>query len=220
MDAESVPIAESGTLTIPNIVWDRTKSISAAIAPLASQTIIGRAAVDGVAASLGISRRQVYVLIKRNRDGSGLLTDLAPGRSSGGKGTSRLSDEVEGLVRDLRKQFLTRQKRTLAAVHRDIAAACRARGLPAPSRNKVERRILALNPVEVGRRRGGQDAVWSLQAAEDRLNPPPQRLRADAIGDSDLLARLGRRSDLLAQLVCSAPAFRPICWAAAFCRRS
>ena len=59
VDAESVPIAESGTLTIPNIVWDRTKSISAAIAPLASQTIIGRAAVDGVAASLGISRRQV-----------------------------------------------------------------------------------------------------------------------------------------------------------------
>ena len=166
MDVESVPIAESGTLTMPDDVWHRTKSVSAAIAPLASQTIIGRAAVDGVAASLGISRRQVYVLIKRHRDGSGLLTDLAPGRSSGGKGTSRLSDEVEDLVREMvRKQFLTRQKRALAAVYRDIAAACRARGLPAPSRNTVERRILALNPVEVGRRRSGPDAVRSLQAA-------------------------------------------------------
>ena len=127
MDAESVRIAESGTLTMPDVVWDRTKLISAAIAPLAAQSIVGRVAVDAVVASLGISRRQVYVLIKRLRDGSGLLTDLAPGRSSGGKGASRLVDEVEDLVRVMvRKQFLTRQKRTVAAVHREIAMACRA----------------------------------------------------------------------------------------------
>ena len=166
MDAEPVPIAESGTLTMSDDVWDRTRSVSAVIAPLVTQAIVGRAAVDAAASSLGISRRQVYVLIKRHRDGSGLLTDLAPGRSSGGKGTSRLSDEVEDLVREMvRKQFLTRQKRTLAAVHRDIAAACRTRGLPVPARNTVERRIRALNPVAVGRRRGGPDAVRSLQSA-------------------------------------------------------
>lgn len=130
MDAESVRIAESGTMTMPDVMWNRTKSVSAAIAPLAAQSIVGRVAVDAAAASLGISRQQVYVLIKRHRNGSGLLTDLAPGRSSGGKGTSRLVDEVEDLVRAMvRKQFLTRQKRTVAAVHRDIAVACRARGL-------------------------------------------------------------------------------------------
>ena len=44
MDAESVRIAESGTLTMPDVVWDRTKLISAAIAPLAAQSIVGRAA--------------------------------------------------------------------------------------------------------------------------------------------------------------------------------
>ena len=85
MDAESVRIAESGTLTMPDVVWDRTKLISAAIAPLAAQAIIGTVAVDAIAASLGISRRQVYVLIKRHRDGSGLLTDLAPGAPPVGK---------------------------------------------------------------------------------------------------------------------------------------
>jgi len=110
------------------------------------------------------------VLIKRHRDGSGLLTDLAPGRSFGGKGTLRLPDEVEDLVREvIRKQFLTRQKRTMAAVYRDIVAACRARGLPVPARNTVEGRIRALNPVEVGRRRGGRDAVRSLQSAGDAV---------------------------------------------------
>ena len=166
MDAESVRIAESGTLTMSDVVWDRMKLISAAIAPLATQSIAGRVAVGAVAASLGISGRQVYVLIKRLRDGSGLLTDLAPGHSSGGKGASRLVDEVEDLVRVIvRKQFLTRQKRSVAAVHRDIAMACRAQALPVPSRSSVERRIRALNPVEVGRRRGGPDAVRSLQSA-------------------------------------------------------
>lgn len=166
MDAESVRIGESGTLTMPEVTWDRAKAISVVIAPLAAQTIVGGAAVDAAASSLGVSRRQVYVLIKRHRDGSGLLTDLAPGRSSGGKGTPRLPDEVEDLIREMvRKQFLTRQKRTMAAVYRDIAAACRARELPVPARNTVERRIRAMNPVEVGRRRGGPDAVRSLQSA-------------------------------------------------------
>ena len=166
MDAESVHIAESGTLTMPDALWDRTMRVSAVIAPLAARAIVGRAAVDAAALSLGVSRRQVYLLIKRHRTGSGLLTDLAPGRSSHGKDTWRLTAAVEDLVREVvRKQFLTRQKRTQAAVYRDIAGACRMRQLPVPARNTVERRIRALNPVEVGRRRGGPDAVRSLQSA-------------------------------------------------------
>jgi putative transposase len=166
VDAESVRFAESGTLTMPDVLWDRTKTVSAVIAPLAARAIVGRAAVDAAVLSLGISRRQVYVLIKRHRAGSGLLTDLAPRHSSAGKGTWRLKAEVEDLVREVvRKQFLTRQKRTMAAIYRDIAGACRMRELPVPARNTVERRIRALNPVEVGRRRGGPDAVRSLQAA-------------------------------------------------------
>ncbi|MBE0009653.1 MULTISPECIES: Mu transposase C-terminal domain-containing protein [Micrococcaceae] len=170
MDAESAPIREPGTLTMPDVLWDRTKSVSAVIGPLAARTVVGRAAVDAAAAALGVSRRQVYVLIRRHRGGSGLLTDLAPSRSSGGKGTVRLSEEVEDLVRVMvRKQFLTRQRRTLAVVYRDIAAACRARQLPVPARNTVERRIRALNPVEVGRRRGGPDAVRPLQSAGDEV---------------------------------------------------
>ncbi|WP_186760126.1 Mu transposase C-terminal domain-containing protein [Arthrobacter alpinus] len=170
MDADFTHIGELGTLTMPEALWDRAKTISAVIAPLSMQVVVGGAAVQAAALALGISRRQVYVLIKRHRDGSGLLTDLAPGRSSGGKGTARLSGEVEDLVREIvRKQFLTRQKRTLAAVYRDIAAACRARQLPVPARNTVERRIWALNPVEVGRRRGGPNAVRPLQSAGDEV---------------------------------------------------
>lgn len=121
---------------------------------------------DSAAVELGVSRRQVYVLLDRYRRGSGLVTELAVHRSTGGKGGNRLPEPVEEIIRDLiRRRFLTRQKRSLAAVHREIARACVARGLKAPTRNTVARRISALNPVEVGRCREGADAVRPLQSA-------------------------------------------------------
>ena len=76
MDAGPERNGAFGTVTMPDALWDRTKKISTVIAPLAIQTTVGRAAVDAAALSLGISRRRVYVLIKRHRDG--VLTDLAP----------------------------------------------------------------------------------------------------------------------------------------------
>ena len=42
----------------------------------------------------GLSRRQVYVLIRRVRQVPGLVTDLALGQSSSGKGKGRLPELV------------------------------------------------------------------------------------------------------------------------------
>ena len=86
METESVRISEPGTLTMPDVAWDRTKQISAVIAPLAARALVGGAVVDEAARALGVSRRQIYVLIKRHRDGSGLLTDMAPGAPAVGRG--------------------------------------------------------------------------------------------------------------------------------------
>src|SRR5699024_11987835 len=58
-------------------------------------------AADEAALSLSISRRQVYVLLERYRQGTGLVTDLASRRSDGGKGGSRLSGPVEQVIREL-----------------------------------------------------------------------------------------------------------------------
>lgn len=82
---------------------------------------------DRAAAELGVSRRQVYVLLGKYRQGSGLVTDLAVRRSTGGKGGHRLPEPVEEIIRDLiRGRFLTRQKPSVAALHREIASACAA----------------------------------------------------------------------------------------------
>ena len=44
MGAESARIAEPGALTMPDSLWDRTKKVSAVIAPLAGSGIVGAAA--------------------------------------------------------------------------------------------------------------------------------------------------------------------------------
>lgn len=166
MDSDQVRIAAQGQLTMSDAAWKQARSRAAVIGALAAQNKIRLDDADKAAAELGISRRQVYVLLGKYRQGSGLVTDLIVRRSSGGKGGHRLPEPVEEIIRDfIRRRFLTRQKRSVAALHREIAGACAARGLKAPTRNTVSRRISLLNPVVVGRRREGAEAVRPLQSA-------------------------------------------------------
>jgi putative transposase len=106
------------------------------------------------------------VLIRRWRAGEGLASDLLPGASSGGRGGGRLPDEVEAVVRQvLRTRYLTRQRRTAASVCREITRECKARGLRAPSRGTVLRRIANLDPVKTVSAREGADAARALRPA-------------------------------------------------------
>jgi putative transposase len=170
--ADETVAAERGLLTAPDEAWDVAVRRAEVIGPLARLDVVGRGAVDAASAQLGISRRQVYVLLRRWRAGEGVVSDLLPGRSSGGRGGQELPDEVEVVIREvLRQQYLTRQKKTVAAVCREITRICRTRGLRVPSRGAVERRIAGLDPVERARRREGPDAARALQAAGGV--PPP-----------------------------------------------
>ncbi|GAA3083757.1 hypothetical protein GCM10020000_82450 [Streptomyces olivoverticillatus] len=80
------PVAERGVLTAPAEVWDAAVRQAEVIGPLAEKSRVGLADADEAAARLGISRRQVYVLLGRWRAGEGVVSDLLPGRSSGGRG--------------------------------------------------------------------------------------------------------------------------------------
>ncbi|MCB1893479.1 DDE-type integrase/transposase/recombinase [Accumulibacter sp.] len=166
MASEAVPIAEQGVATLPGKVWELARLRSEIIGPLAALEVVGHQAADTAAQTLGLSRRQVYVLIGRARQGAGLVTDLAPGRSGGGKGKGRLPEPVERIIRELlQKRFLTKQKRSLAAFHREVAQACKTQKLGVPARNTVAQRIAGLHPAKVARSRGGPDAARPLQGA-------------------------------------------------------
>lgn len=92
------------------------------------------------------------------------MTDLVPGQSGGGKGKGRLPEPVERVIHELlQKRFLTKQKRSLAAFHREVTQVCKAQKLRVPARNTVALRIASLDPRKVIRRREGQDAARDLQ---------------------------------------------------------
>jgi putative transposase len=136
MVPESPPIPQRGLLTLSDAAWAQAVLRSQTIAPLAALRAVGRAQADEAAAQLGLSRRRVYVLIQRYRQGLGVATDLTPGRSDGGKGKRRLPEPVERLIRErIQKRFLSRPKCTLAALYRDVARACRSQGLPVPAQH-------------------------------------------------------------------------------------
>ncbi|MGI8311488.1 DNA-binding domain-containing protein [Saccharopolyspora hattusasensis] len=160
------PAVERGVLTAPGPVWDAAVRRAEVIGRLAEKSTVGLAAADEAAAELGVSRRQVYVLVGRWRAGEGVVSDLLLGRSSGGRGNGRLPDEVEAIVREiLRTRYLTRQRRSVAAVCREIARRCRVRGLRVPSRGTVLRRIAQLDPVKSVSAREGADAARSRRSA-------------------------------------------------------
>ena len=123
MATDTAPITEHGVATLPEQAWERARRRAEIIGPLAQSETVGHEAADAAAQVLGLSRRQVYILIRRARQGSGLVTDLVLGQSSGGKGKGRLPEPIERIIRDLlQKRFLTKQKRSLAAFHREVAA--------------------------------------------------------------------------------------------------
>lgn len=170
MDGDQDEMAAPGLLAVPEREWEQARLRSRVIGRLAERDPVRLAAVDEAAVQLRISRRRVYVLLERYRQGSGLVTDLVPGRSDGGRGGGRLAEPVEQIIRELvRQRFLTRQKRSIASLHREITRACAVRGLPAPARNTVAARIARMNPVEVGRRREGAESIRPLQSAGDEV---------------------------------------------------
>ncbi|TVT57867.1 MAG: DDE-type integrase/transposase/recombinase [Azoarcus sp. PHD] len=166
MASEAPRITEQGVATLPDKAWELARLRSEIIGPLAALEVVGHQAADAAAQALGLSQRQVYALICRARQGTGLVTDLAPRQSSGGKGKGRLSEPVERIIRELlQKRFLTKQKRSQAAFHREVARACKAQALRVPARNTVALRIASLHPAKVARSRGGPDAARPLQGA-------------------------------------------------------
>ena len=165
-------VPERGLLATPADEWERAVRRAEVIGPLAGAGVIGAAAVDQAAAELGNSRRLVYELVARWRRGQGVVTDLVPGRSSGGRGRHRLREDVEAVIGDVvRRYYLSRQRRPVAAVHREVIRVCRSRGLPAPSRGAVGRRIAGLDPTEVVLRRQGPDAARTRHSAGGQAPP-------------------------------------------------
>jgi len=166
MPDASERVDERGLLTASDRVWGLAKRRAEVIGALAADGVVSVDAADTAAVELGITRRHVYTLVRRWRCGTGVVSDMLPGRSGGGAGSGRLAEPVEAVVRDvLHRKYLARQRPSAAVVYREITQTCRSRGLRVPSYNAVARRIARLDPVVSVRRREGADAARSRVGA-------------------------------------------------------
>lgn len=65
----------------------------------------------------------------------------------------------------LQQRYLSKQRRSVAVVHREVVRRCRARGLRVPSRGTLQRRIAKLDPVMRVSAREGAEATRPLASA-------------------------------------------------------
>lgn len=166
VDERAVMVVERGLLSVPEEMWALAVRRAEVIGRLARGAVVGLGAADAAAAELGVSRRQVYLLLGRWRAGEGVVSDLLPRRSSGGRGREHLPAEVEAVMRDVvQTRYLSRQRRSVAVVHREITRVCRTRGLRVPSRGTLVRRIAKLDPVAAVTAREGADAARPRRSA-------------------------------------------------------
>src|SRR3546814_10704896 len=116
------------------------RSRFAVLSEPADRSSIGTAVVVDAAEQLGASPRRVYVLVSKFRNGGGSVTDLLVSAPAGGRGRSRVPAEVEEVIAEhINREFLARQKLSVAALHRHIALACHRAGLP------IDRKSTRLN---------------------------------------------------------------------------
>lgn len=142
-------------LTVSGPVWRETAKRARVISDLAEMDDCTTAQVDEAASKLKIGRAMVYRLLarfKESRDTSSLLP-TRPGRKTGGQ---MLKKAQERIISDLiRKVYLSKQKPTVAALHRTIALECFNAKVPIPSYKAVQSRITRLDPQKTALAREG-----------------------------------------------------------------
>ena len=139
--------------------WEIARRREAIIRPLAEQPSLEPEAVAEAAHNLDVSRSLLYHLLRlyRKRPQTSTLLLRRKGRPLG---SHQVSEPVEAIIDEsIRNFFLTRERPRLADLMRQIASACQSRHLPAPNFRTVKRRLAALDPSVVMRKREGAKAA-------------------------------------------------------------
>lgn len=166
MDSNDSVLIEKGLLSASGSEWECARLRAEIIAPLAQLKVVTWDLADNAAVQLGLSRRQIYALIKRYRHGQGLVSDMLLNKSNGGKGKSRLPEAVEQIIREvLRSHYLNKQKLSETVIWNEIKQRCRKHNLSVPALNTVRLRIQWLDPYVLTRKREGIDAARTLQSS-------------------------------------------------------
>jgi putative transposase len=141
---------------IPEAAWQEAERRAQVVRPLLDADRRPRRLIQAAAATLGLSERQTYTLLRRCREAGGALTALLPATSSGGRGKPRLPLASEAaLTRIIDEVYLTPQRLSPARVVLEVVGRCRAAELRPPSPSTIRRRLRQL--PHAARRQRGED---------------------------------------------------------------
>lgn len=164
-------ITESGAIRLSDAIWAKARYRAEVIGEIAEKKVISTAVAAEAARKLDLSERTIYSLVHKWRESGGSITSLVSRGSSGGKGGSRLSTQVELLISEaITDTYLSRQKPTVASLMRVIKERCHKANLThTPAMNTVRSRINKLQREEVIYLREGRNATRKLQAVEGQF---------------------------------------------------
>ncbi|QOF75015.1 transposase (plasmid) [Aminobacter sp. SR38] len=182
MEEHASPIAERGTLGLSEEARQEAQHRYPVIAPLAAQELVSALDARGAAALLGMSTRSVYTLVARFRASGGLMSSLAPGKPSGGRGRSRMPERVDDIVTAaIYDTYLTRQKRRIVRLVEEVQLRCKKAGLLAPSAKTIRRRLETIRAEEVALRRDGPRSIAARRLTSAAGHGPVPRGPLDIV---------------------------------------
>lgn len=159
---------------IPDGKWAEAVRRERTIRPLAAARRSDPAAVTAAARDLGLSRSQIYRLVRAYRE-KPVAQSLVPEKPGPRRGACLLRSDVEEIIQKaIDTTYKRRERPTQQHLLREIRATCRAAGLKPPSRKAVSARIAARPLREVAKAREG------AKSARNRYGPAHPGLRPSA----------------------------------------
>lgn len=145
--------------------WEYAKRCYEIIKPLLKRQRKGESLHQKISEQYAVSVSTLYRWVRQYRN-TGLLSSLLPVKRQGGKGKSRLSEEIDSIIEHVIKtHFLTDQNHSMRDAAEEVRRLCAQAGLKLPHENTVRKRIGWISERERIARRQGR------RAAIDRFEP-------------------------------------------------
>ncbi len=130
---------------------------------------VGRAAVEKIAAELGIHPATVYRLIRKFRP-ERKVSALLPGQRGRPNGMRAISEAVEEIIDEtIKSVYLVPERPPMKELVRQVAMRCRMRGEQPPTERTIKSRVDKIDPMLRARRRRDETKVEALTAVPGKL---------------------------------------------------
>jgi putative transposase len=147
ISSEKVEKKEIDLSIISEKDWQEAQKRLAIIQPIIKSKGDGEL-VAQLAKSHSVHIATIYRWIEKYEE-TGLLSSLLPKEKSGGRGQSRLNEEIDAVIKiSIEEVFLTKQRSSISKVCREVITRCQNAGITPPHTNTIKNRINNISDEE------------------------------------------------------------------------